>query len=432
MKKKNKDARTRREFLIDSGKATAFLGALDTIFGSLLSSSMSKAYGAVPAGGFANFLHINMYASPPRWMFDLMLNPKNAANEFLANGLVKNIYTDPSSTGRYHHNNVGYRVVESPYKMRTTDAQGIFVPHLLSRQVPRAGGGTRPAWNLLQNMISIRGIDVLNAGHPGANQLHQAAVVGSPTISSVTGDNASLSPTDPTINVMRAISLTPSPGSIYKSAQGYSGIRYDVSSTGNQLTKLFSSLQPLSSVISNAQFLNNKDALEYQIEDALKALQPGAVRYYTGLMNDSSGAFKILTDDTVTTFSALASDWSALFDKYNGLLQTVMSSTFAGINDKRIGTATPASLTAAERLFYGYSPLRDVAINQDAGGVVDLRLILADATATRLAGQFAVTEFLMTRGVCPSVSWVPVALENIAIQSGTGARRMTGMLFDQY
>lgn len=160
------------------------------------------------------------------------------------------------------------------------------------------------AWDLLDHMISIRGIYVLNAAHQGASSFHQSAILGSPTISSPTADRAASSSTDPSQNILRAVSIDPNSGSVFSSKTGVTQFRTNTEPNGTTLSKMFSSLRPISTSSGFSQaFIGNKNKLEVEIQQALNSLDPTSASYYQAMMDNNERAMRILNDSAVTAFS---------------------------------------------------------------------------------------------------------------------------------
>ena len=410
---------SRREFIKNTGRSALVLSAWDTVLSSLLLAQSSTAQ-AQTVGQFKSFLHVDMFGSPPRWLWDLFLNPTNDPNLYVPSKMVTNCYTGSTSYTDAFSNLVRYAPT------------GHFVPHLWSQNVPAFGGGTIPASNLLQNMFNIRGIDVVNAGHPGASELHQAAVVGAPTTSSMTADRAQTLPANPVQNIIRALALNPTPAAIFKSQAGYNQIRFDARGGINNLSQMFSTLQPVSVANNyNNVFVNNKTVLNSDLNQALSAMQPGSAQYYKSLIESFSRSQSILTDASVTVFSDLNTQWDNLYNKYKSLIQRTLAGTYAGINDKPIGrtpTGTPDTNPEWRRYLYETGAF---AQNKNASGVVDLRGILSTANYDRLAAQFAVTEFLMVRNITPSIHLLLSTFDGLTFNNGT-ANVLRSFVFDQH
>lgn len=407
--KKNKIHR--RDFLIDSAQAAMFLPAVDTVFESLLRSAIQPKM-AHAASPFKTFIHLNLYAAPPRWMYDLFLNPTNEASKFVASKQVTNRY----------QNTTGAAYTDATYSLVRYGTSGPYVPYLWSLAVPKSGGGTIAANALLANMLNIRGINVLNAAHAGAAELHQTAIVGSPTISSLTADKAVINPSFPTRNLIRSLSLNGGIGNTFRSSQGHSQFAHNVTGN-NDLASMFAALQPISVANGfNATFVANRSALQDKLNTALTSLSPTAVKYYQNVLSASDASMKILSGNAIDTFTQLSNEWTELFGKYKALITATLGRTYNGINDKRIGREYTST---AEGRMYQFS---DGEFAQNKTGTnVDLRGILADANADILAGQFAVTEFLVTRQLCPSINVTIPAFRNVRVNA-----RSATMSFDQH
>lgn len=406
MKKKSQKSKgaslSRRDFLVKSGLG---LVALDTIMGSLLTSQMASAQ---TIGSFKKFLNCHLFLAPPRWMFDLMLNPTGNASKFLSNPMVSNFYTSSISGGSYDN---------AIYKLVDYNGTGMHVPYLLGQNVHLAGGTTTKAWNLLNNMMQIRGINVIDAGHVGAFGLHQAGVIGQPTILSVLADRATRDSSNIAKNLIRAIMIDPSYPR-YKSKEGSTAFRYVTKSptlatpTSNNLTELFASMAPLNQVPGvTPAFLNTNAALKTKITAAMNALDPSSDYYYQQVLESSGSALKLLTDQSVETFSHLTQEWEPLYNKYLSAIQGTMGATYLGINDRRIGVMPT---TDAVRRRYQFNTEGRYYLPLDGSGAVDLREMFKSVTVMQLAAQFAVVEFLMTRDICPSIQLMPSPFFGVA------------------
>jgi hypothetical protein len=390
--------KTRRKFLTDTGKMTLMLSALDTVFNSLVHSKLNSAF-AQATGNFKQFLHINFYASPPRWHYDLFLNPTNDPNLFKNGAMITNRFTGDAT-----------KYDGATYSQVQYGTTGTYIPYLFGQNVTLGNGSSVKGWDVLNNMIAIRGIDIMNAAHTGANQLHQQAVVGAPTISSMTADRATISAANPVQNVIRATQLNPSVVGFFKSQNGHASFRFDVRASVNNLSNLFTALRPISTTQGfNATFVNNLGTLEDKISSAVSAMTPQTAGYYKNLLNDNAGAIRILTDESITTFQSLATEWDALFNKYKNLLDGVLAKTVPGINDKRVGVAQ----TAANKEQYSWR--QGTYVGNMVSGQIDLRSMLDGAHLDLLASQFAVVEFLMVRKISPSISFIPAAMQNVLV-----------------
>ncbi|MGE4131025.1 MAG: hypothetical protein AB7F86_05270 [Bdellovibrionales bacterium] len=405
---------TRRQAIKGFVQASAALAAADTVIASLVSSQSRLAY--AQANDFSSFFHLGLPGAPPRWMFDLFLNPTNEASRFVASPMLATRYASVAS-GPY---------IAGQFQQVRHAASGLYVPRLWSLSVPRPGGGLRPASELLSRLLSIRGIDSLSAAHGGAQEFHQVAVTGSISLSSVTADRAPRSKENPALNLLRATWLNPGPNALFRSSKGYSSFRHDIrSGASNELSAMFSGVRPVGpeSGFTN-QFINNLGQLKSLISNAFAAQSPSTSIYHKSLLDNSDSALKILTDSAVTTFSALSSDWSQLYDKYDNLIKTTLQQTYPGLNDKPVGrTAT----TDEERQTYQFgNGIYAQTLNAE-GTAVDLRRMLGDVDSSRLAAQFAVMEFMVKNGICPSINVNLAPFDNIRVNNS-----LVPMPFDQH
>ena len=417
-------SRSRRNFLLQGGQTALATFVMDSILGSLLQSAANRAWAATSSSpGYPSFLHIHFYGAPPRWMYDLVLWPTGASNDFVANGMVKNVY-QVNAAGRYESPGA-YKVVASPYKNKSTDSTFIQVPYLLSLQVPKAGGGTRPAMDMLKNMIQIRGIDVLSQAHPGAAAFHSAAVAGSQTISAVTADFSTTDPSRPDLNALRAVGINSD--DLFTSTKGYAMYRQTASSGANALAAMFRDLQPYGSAGLSTTLVQTVESLKFQIDDALKTLEPQNVQYYSSLLDGSEASLKLLLTDSIATFQNLDTKWNNLYNKYLNLVTRTLTMTYPLLNDKPIGgTKRDSGIYAFGQDQKAYNP--------------DLRTMIAPnapnspTNLQTLAAEFAVAEFLLINGVCPSVTMRPQSLVNTKVKFTATATTETNrtLPFDQH
>jgi Protein of unknown function (DUF1501) len=404
-------SKSRREFLKDVGRAGLAASVVDSIFMSLLKSQSNVAW-AQSGAQFTKFLNLNLFGAPPRWSYDLFLNPNNSATAFMPTPMISNGYTG------------GARFTEPTYRQVRYGKSQTHVPQLWSYMVPTSQGGQVPAWTLLNHLLSIRGINVLSAGHSGASGFHQIAVAGAPSITSVSADRATVSKNNPTSNVIKSIQLNPTGTMPFKSTKNMLTYRYDAQGGINNLAMLFTNLRPVSTASGfNSSFVANQSELESKIEAALTSLEPSAKFYYSSVTETSSSAFKILTDDTVALFSDLQGDWTSLYGKYKDLVDRAKSATYVGLNDKPIG-ATPQNEADGLRYQYGQDV---VSLSKNSKGEIDIREMFNAMDGDDLAAQFAVTEFLLSKDLCPSVQLNARSFSGVRVNGGNSP-----LIFDQH
>ena len=184
-------------------------------------------------------------------------------------------------------------------------------------------------------------------------------------------------------------------------------------------------MRPISTANSfSSRFVANNDALADKISDALSSLDPAAKQYYQSVNESGTKATQILNDSSIAIFGQLDSEWDELYNRYKKLVDEVLKTPYSLINDKAIGQ-TPT--TTEQEGWYSYLRSTTTATTKGKDGKIDLRSMLEGTDANRLAAQFAVTEFLLVRGISPSVALTPAAPRNVNI-----AGKDTVLAFDQH
>ncbi len=153
----------RRQLLkfLGMGGATHALKPLHVLVAGVVEGAMTRAYAQSAGINPRMLLYVQMYGSPPRWMYDQFLNPYNSSG-FVANPAIGTRLT--SSGGRL--TGVSYDTVPVT---KTGWADTIHAPWMWQFPLPAPGGTTRPMTDLLDNMLSIQGLDSLSDAHEAAN-----------------------------------------------------------------------------------------------------------------------------------------------------------------------------------------------------------------------------------------------------------------------
>ncbi|USN48662.1 MAG: DUF1501 domain-containing protein [Pseudobdellovibrionaceae bacterium] len=151
---------TRRELLEHSMALGLMTSPVAMIFDSIISGMVQKALAESSGVLPRRYVSVQLFGAPPRWMYDLFLNP----------------YGDPA-TFDPKNANLGTRYTESGGRLtntvyETAKIKGINAPFLWKYDVAKRGGGTRPMRDLLDNMLALQGINCGNPDHSGAAALH--------------------------------------------------------------------------------------------------------------------------------------------------------------------------------------------------------------------------------------------------------------------
>ncbi len=127
----------------------------DTLVNNLVAEATSKhLQNKLSQEPAKRFLHINLSGAPTRWYFDQLLKPFDS-DHFVPHPLICTEFTEPDPNNPL--------LIQTAYK--TTKLHGYNFPTLWLNNVPRAGGGSRPMAELLQNLLMIRGCDMKLDGH---------------------------------------------------------------------------------------------------------------------------------------------------------------------------------------------------------------------------------------------------------------------------
>jgi hypothetical protein len=141
----------RRDFLKTFG-ATGLLSVFDpfSIIESLLQEKQS-GQALAQSENQSRYIAITSAGAPPRWVFDLLLNPRNSS-EFRSN---------PHMGTRYKETNGVYTDVE--YVLQQIGGK-YWLPPLWNFNLPGPDGiNDRKLSSLLPNLVHFRGIDTNNA-----------------------------------------------------------------------------------------------------------------------------------------------------------------------------------------------------------------------------------------------------------------------------
>lgn len=378
--------KSRRQFLQDIGaltSGTAFLRSplgqmISAIAGSALTTSLARAAGVVPR----RYINIQQGGAPPRWMFDHMLN---------AYGTTDTLTLDRNQFGtRYVAN--GGRYVDVEY--RTVPINGIQVPWIWGQSVPKAGGGTRPMSELLNNSCFIQGISTGNPGHLGSMALHFRPAGATRSLGALSADysNAYI----PAVNLMAG-------EFIFASLVGKSAV--PVGPGGNLLQKLLTPFLSKASV--KFQALKNDTDVKLALESARTSLDSAMLSEHLSsnvLIESQKNAEQLINGG----FGDLAVIWPSLFDKYQTLINRTITAEVKGINDLPIGSTNVDAR------------LGDYHLDSQVVKFADLRELLTSGTLniSGLAEQFALAEFVLLNNLSYSITMAPGSLINFKTETG--------------
>lgn len=364
---------SRRNFLNILGAATSiplWQSPAQILIQSIMNGAAQSAAAAVTGVKPRRLLHILHEGAPPRWTFDLFLNPYDPT--IVANGNVGTVYGGGSTA--------------SGVVYKTVSKKGINVPHLWQFNVPSASGGVRPMDELLNNMLLVRGINVGNPDHGAAQQLQFLPLGASQSTSALSADHSDV----PFASVNGSVTQF-----AFKSLNSKSAVT--IPRSGNMLSSL---LSPFIRKDLGGFSLKRKEmgaALDASISilnTAADSRHPSAA----SISNANSAAQELLSQG----FGDLNSIWTNLVAKYNLLISGAVnpSQKLPGINDRIIpGAATK-----------NYSLGSETNLVTDP----DLRtMVTSSMNIGHMATHFAMAEYILLNDLSYSVSIGPQGINNL-------------------
>lgn len=334
-----------------------------------------------------NFLNINLFSSPNRWVFDQFLRVK----------ATDDVDASPMAVTRYTSSNGAYTNAE----YATVDYKGVQVPPLWKTQV-RGGQGNRSLEELLEHMIVIRGFGSGVDGHPG-NLVKQFLPI--PSAGSTTGNMA-----DRSKALMKAIQFPShlsgitafaSPQGLGASAIGWgwgvNGFKslmnpFDKRGDAQALEAVRSKYKDL---VQNAQAILNQHAAASS--DQMTAVEA-----------DQASAAKTLREG----LEDLDAAWASLYGKYKNIIEgTYRDNGIPGLSDQPI----PARDNGQGETEFS---IQSGPIFYPANGF-DIRNLRNTAQLEVMVQAFAMAEFVFTRKISNAMEIGGFEPQNI---SGSMAR----------
>ncbi|MES3039134.1 MAG: hypothetical protein V4736_14600 [Bdellovibrionota bacterium] len=377
---------SRRDILktINLGLLGSALSPANLFATSFIQGLVSQANAQITGTDPRTLITIRAPGGPHRWGFDGMLNPNGET-------LLPNPYVVS------HFGAVSGRLSEPIYG--TIKYNGITVPHLWSYSVPTVGGGLRPMTDLLNNMMVLRGVDVIDGGHAGAMK-KQFMVPGASA--SIHGSHADASTKSPLASVWASRGN----GADFQSRKSLQKIDLYVGNRAGQnfISDIMAPFKVNNSLATRSLALAN----DASIQAAYAALKTVKSDLSTTLRANVKGA-----DDIIRSgIEDLSSVWLQLQSKYANLIKAAMNGNYPGLNDLPVGGAT-----------------RDGQYNFDQGTnkivtLEDMRMMFHDGTGMdKTADMFACAEFMITRGYTNSMCIDLSPFTNLRFDKNDLARR---------
>lgn len=397
MKKGNKDKKqqmNRRQLLnwfAKSGLTAAAATPFEMLLNSMVNGVINKAYAQATGITPRNFVFIQLPGGPPRWTYDLFLNPRPNLNQraFVPSAGV--------ATG-YVANNGVYD--QASYI--TTNVKGIQAPLMWSHNIPTSAG-PRPMADLLDNILALQGIHEFSDSHP-------IALV------------SSVSPLG-TLQSLTALSADYSSAPIKAVASRYGGnfefkSKFQNSFTsvnGGNLVRVLLTPFSLGTVATHQ---SNKAALAASLNRASASLATFAASEHPGasiLANDRGAAIELMT----RSFGNLDTVWNDSVTRYSNLCRDAQDH----------GTGGVASLAGVTDMPIGTSGTRDTKYQYN-GTIIntpDLRTNI-NRSHYDVAQYFALTEFIIKNRLSSSVSFTAGGMSSVIGGYNTDEHTVGAML----
>ncbi|MEC9283596.1 MAG: hypothetical protein VX642_12855 [Bdellovibrionota bacterium] len=353
---------SRRDFLKFIGRLSS-LGmstpAINTLVNSMISAYSQKAMAATSNDNF--YVFIQETQGPERWFFDLFLDPYNS-------GYTPGLQTPENVSDSSVTKNLG--LVNSYYKeaadssydkavYRFADVNGIRAPHLWSLNTGSSDGGSRAISELMQNLFSIRGIDVGSENHTTAKVLIEQPSIGGPTLTGLMADYTS--------SPINAFAINPS-YSPYVSTKNKSRLNIGKSRTSasNMADVL---LKPFNGVASAG---NSANRVAY---DEFNQLVGKSLKNYKDLGKATNLNVNSAKDLMYQGVSSLSSSWSSVYLRYKNIIDATIALSLPYLTDHPIGSDPNTRVYQS-----GGKTIKDLRYQVGAGsGIIlenDLRTLL--------------------------------------------------------
>lgn len=328
---------------------------------NLIQGILAKAMANESTKFSKKYVLIQEFAAPPRWSYDLFLNPYEPDSVVMPNGSVKTEYGG------------GSRYTNAIYK--THPVKGINAPVIWTQNVGTGTSGSRPFSDLMDNMIVLQGMDALNPGHNPAAELMNRPLTNE-SIDGVLADQSNL----PFSSLQfRPVDLN------FKSKKGLS-------------SKVYSSLTNVENLIAEAfevDYSNLEKRYHNEINYAVKKLNRRIAHHKMGgkgLEYSLDSAESLIASE----ISKIKTEVPSLEAKYQAVIdQTVaLAANLPGISDKPIGKTGNRDGDLDYRLIRG-----DRIVNE-----ADMRTIISTITHPNMAKSYALLEYVLVNNLSSNVS----------------------------
>lgn len=392
------DRRDFLKFLLGSSALGIASSPLQTIIEAAIFKSLHAAHASTIAADKFYFA-ITFPGAPPRWSFDLFLDPYGTSNgNIQLNGGVTNCFDNVNSSA----------YMEPVYKTVDIAKYGLKAPWMWGQKMPKAGGGFVSISELMEHMVVIQGVNTEAPGHADSTvRMEQANGY---TVAGFLSD-AVKSP-------FNGVDLASGYPFISKGGQGVTTAGF-----GSATTNIVSSLMSKFSS-NNLQIYKSLDGdLRQSYQNVLDNLNYDAGVRYPATINikkTHEGALELIN----SSIGNLTTIWNEKHSKYKDLVERSFNKSgggFDGFFNKHVGAPVKS-----RGLQYQNGSATVRALNPD------LRDMAFAGMHNQMSQLFAVAEFLAENKLSSSLlGRVGNMTANMAIAEG-GSAGARGVTHDQH
>jgi len=311
-----------------------------------------------------NYVQFNLYGGPTRWSYDHFLKPYDQ-DPFVHHPMV-----------------VSENLGENNFSYETFKHAGINIPSLWKNKLITTSSNEVPMTNLLNNMMTIRGVNLEGSmGHPVNCSKMVAPKIGGISLDGLIADKST--------RPFGALTLGNSPvNRSFKSK--HSTVSKIPGDSDNYLKYM---LEPF--FLKEDLSIKHSEDIDKAIEDAITTLKISENEH--PLHKDLHKARKLFRE----SIDGLISEYDDLVEKYSKIIDKSLNSKVLGVNDKIVTTPKfPFQVNGESEL------LKELGKYHYRGSLLcddDLCNILKTVENRKLAEEFALVEYVITHGLCSSI-----------------------------
>lgn len=350
---------SRRDLLKALGLgAVAASSPVEIFLDGLVDGLVQKAI-ANNSGVDSKYILIQSHGAPPRWMFDLFLQPYGG--QVVPNSSVGSELVAETVAGESRYTKTKYQ---------TYNVKGIRAPRIWTQNVGNSGGSSRALSDLMDNMLVLQGVDALNPGHRIA-----AGFLNRP-LTNLSIDGALADHTNMPFGALGFNNQLTS----FNSATGQAHRRF---TNGEDVVTILPEAFEKGDIDIHKKYKNEIDRASEKLNRSLASLNLGGANL--------NNTFKSTQDLMKGEILKIRDEYPALLAKYQRIIQSTieLSKNLPGFSDRpvtRKGEST--RLTSG-----GLTSFDD-----------DLRSTLNGMRVLFMAEKFALLEYVITNGLTSTAS----------------------------